>query len=161
QLAVAGKPVCFVPLKSIVDPSEITTRIAAALHLSLRPRADLWDRLVDALSQSPPLIILDNIEHFLPKAARVVENLLQSVPELTCLVTSRSRLGVLGEYGYAVQPLPSPGTSATYDEIASQASVRLWLDRVRAAAPESKLAQSSIPEIAHICRSLDGIPLSI
>jgi predicted ATPase/DNA-binding SARP family transcriptional activator len=157
----SGAQVCFVQLDGLEDASEIPTRIATALNLSLRPRNDLWDRLIDTLTHDAPLLILDNIEHLLPKAGRIIENLLQSAPALSCLVTSRCRLGVAGEYGYTVQPLPTPIANAENKEIGDCASVRLWLERVRAIAPENKLAQSSLKEIGHICRSLDGLPLSI
>ena len=161
QIRSQGRPVCFLSLVGLQDPAEIVTHLAAAFHLPLRPRADLWQRIVDALSDDAALLVLDNLEHLLPDAASVVRELLEAVPSLIALTTSRQRLGVPGEYGYAVAPLPLPNRGDDPAQAAACPSVSLWLDRVRAVAPEFRLTAANCHPVAALCRTLEGLPLAL
>ncbi|MGC3004817.1 ATP-binding protein, partial [Streptomyces sp. G35A] len=68
---------------------------------SMRAVADRHDDPVDRLAEHcgrrRMLLILDNCEHVVDAAARLVEALLQRCPGLTVLATSREPLGVRGE----------------------------------------------------------------
>ncbi len=156
-----GTPVRYLSLVDLRDPDEIVTTLASALHVSLRPRGDLWPRLVDALSDEAGLLVLDNLEHLLPLAGVIVHRLLESVPALTCLTTSRQLLGVNGEYGYLVKPLSVPLAHKDAAEIAASPSVRLWLDRVRSLSPDKTVTQANCQHIAELCTALEGLPLAV
>ncbi|MHB9862320.1 AfsR/SARP family transcriptional regulator [Streptomyces sp. YIM S03343] len=106
------------------------------------------ERLVEHCARRRLLIILDNCEHVVDAAARLVAPLLERCPDLTVLATSREPLGVPGELLRPVEPLPEPY------------ALRLLADRGAAARPGFRTGDD--PEAcAEICRGLDGLPLAI
>ncbi|WP_328870891.1 winged helix-turn-helix domain-containing protein [Streptomyces sp. NBC_00287] len=109
---------------------------------------DPVERLVEHCARRRMLIVLDNCEHVVDAAARLVEQLLARCPGLTVLATSREPLGVPGEVLRPVEPLPQPY------------ALRLFADRGAAARPGFRVDDD--PEAcAEICRRLDGLPLAI
>ncbi|MFJ4694787.1 AfsR/SARP family transcriptional regulator [Streptomyces sp. NPDC088766] len=109
---------------------------------------DPLERLVEHCARRRMLIVLDNCEHVVESAARLVEHLLERCPELTVLATSHEPLGVPGELLRPVEPLPEP------------AALRLLAERGAAARPGFRVDDD--PEAcAEICRRLDGLPLAI
>jgi len=156
-----GASVRFVPLVGLKDPDNFVTHLAAIFHLPLRPRDDLFERLIEVMANEVSVLVFDNVEHLLPKAARTIQRILESIPSLSCLTTSRQRLGIPGEYLYHVKPLPTPQISDDIQAVAESPSVRLWLDRVRAAAPDFRLTAANCRDVAAVCRALEGLPLSL
>ncbi|MFE0676115.1 BTAD domain-containing putative transcriptional regulator [Streptomyces sp. NPDC058867] len=109
---------------------------------------DPVERLVEHCARRRMLIVLDNCEHVVGAAARLVEHLLARCPGLTVLATSREPLGVPGEVLRPVEPLPEPY------------ALRLFADRGGAARPGFSVEDD--PEACgEICRRLDGLPLAI
>ncbi|MGX1269601.1 BTAD domain-containing putative transcriptional regulator [Streptomyces phaeoluteigriseus] len=109
---------------------------------------DPVERLVEHCARRRMLIVLDNCEHVVEGAARLVEELLKRCPELTVLATSREPLGVPGERLRPVEPLPGP------------VALRLLAERGAAARPGFR-ADDDPEACAEICRRLDGLPLAI
>ncbi|GAA3522926.1 AfsR/SARP family transcriptional regulator [Streptomyces osmaniensis] len=109
---------------------------------------DPVERLAEHCGKRRMLLILDNCEHVVEAAARLVEELLERCPRLTVMATSREPLGVPGELLRPVDPLPEP------------VALRLLADRGSAARPGFRIEDD--PEgCAEICRRLDGLPLAI
>ncbi|GKQ33635.1 BTAD domain-containing putative transcriptional regulator [Streptomyces sp. A012304] len=109
---------------------------------------DPVERLVEHCARRRMLIVLDNCEHVVEGAARLVEEVLRRCPGVTVLATSREPLGVPGEVLRPVDPLPEP------------VALRLLADRGAAARPGFRVEDD--PEAcAEICRRLDGLPLAI
>ncbi|MEU3277102.1 AfsR/SARP family transcriptional regulator [Streptomyces antibioticus] len=109
---------------------------------------DPVERLVEHCARRRMLIVLDNCEHVVEAAARLVARLLERCPGLVVLATSREPLGVPGELVRPVEPLPEP------------VALRLLADRGAAARPGFRTDDD--PETcAEICRRLDGLPLAI
>ena len=73
-------------------------------------------QIARALSGLPALLVLDNMEHLLANGAdnydgaAVTADLLEHIPTLKCLVTSRRLLNLAGEVEMPVPPLPVPPT---------------------------------------------------
>ncbi|WP_233521485.1 AfsR/SARP family transcriptional regulator, partial [Streptomyces triticagri] len=110
--------------------------------------ADPMVRLTTHCSTRRMLILLDNCEHVVDAAARLVEHLLAGCPGLTVLATSREPLGVPGESVRSLEPLPEP--------------VALRLLAERGAAARTGFRVEDDPEAAaEICVRLDGLPLAI
>ncbi|MCH0564978.1 AAA family ATPase, partial [Streptomyces sp. MUM 2J] len=105
-------------------------------------------RLAEHCARRRMLLILDNCEHVVDAAARLVAELLARCPGLTVLATSREPLGVPGEVLRPVEPLPEP------------VALRLLADRGAAARPAFQ-ADDDPDACAEICRRLDGLPLAI
>jgi non-specific serine/threonine protein kinase len=78
-------------------------------------------------------------------------------------VTTRTLLRVSGEFDYRVPPLdvPAPDTELPLDALADYPAVRLFVVRARAADPAFELTEANAPDIAGICRAVDGLPLAI
>jgi predicted ATPase/DNA-binding SARP family transcriptional activator len=121
------------------------------------------DRLADALRDRQLLLVLDNCEHLIERAAELAGRLLGACPGLRILATSRAPLGVPGEVIWTVPPLEVPGPAAGPDpaEIARSPAVRLFAERAAAAAPGFALAADTAGAVAVLCRRLDGIPLAL
>ncbi|MCX2923091.1 BTAD domain-containing putative transcriptional regulator [Streptomyces sp. NEAU-W12] len=105
-------------------------------------------RLAEHCGRRRMLLVLDNCEHVVDAAARLVETLLERCPGLTVLATSREPLGVPGEVLRPVEPLPEP------------VALRLLADRGAAARPGFRVDDDP-KACAEICRRLDGLPLAI
>ncbi|MFJ1805417.1 MULTISPECIES: BTAD domain-containing putative transcriptional regulator [unclassified Streptomyces] len=120
-------------------------RVAAERH------GDPMERLIEHCARRRMLIVLDNCEHVVEAAARLVEELLARCPEVTVLATSREPLGVPGEVLRPLDPLPEP------------VALRLLADRGAAARPgfRTDADDETAAACAEICRRLDGLPLAI
>jgi predicted ATPase/class 3 adenylate cyclase len=119
------------------------------------------EALCAALRQHQALLVVDNCEHVLDEAARVVERLARECAELSILATSREGLGAPGEQILTVRSLRVPEGDAPADDAAATESVRLFVDRARSVRTDLALDDSTVDAIAEICRRLDGIPLAI
>ncbi|MGA5351152.1 MULTISPECIES: AfsR/SARP family transcriptional regulator [Streptomyces] len=108
-------------------------------------------RLVEHCARRRMLLLLDNCEHVVDAAARLVAELLARCPHLTVLATSREPLGVPGEVLYPVDPLPEP------------VALHLLADRGAAVRPGFRpdADPATAEACAEICRRLDGLPLAI
>ena len=92
--------VWFVELAGLSDSELLPSTVAEALGVPERPGQPLTDMLVDALRTKQTLLVLDNCEHLVAPAARLVDALLDSCPNLKILATSREGLRVAGEGFY-------------------------------------------------------------
>ncbi|MFI7409963.1 AfsR/SARP family transcriptional regulator [Streptomyces sp. NPDC049627] len=121
---------------------------ADAMRAGSERHDDPVERLAEHCGKRRMLLILDNCEHVVEAAARLVEELLERCPELTVLATSREPLGVPGELLRPVEPLPEP------------VALKLLADRGAAARPGFR-TEADPEACAEICRRLDGLPLAI
>ncbi|HET8647553.1 MAG TPA: AfsR family transcriptional regulator, partial [Vicinamibacteria bacterium] len=107
------------------------------------------------------LLVLDGCEPVIEEAARVAAGVLAECPGVRVLATSREVLHLQGEVRVVVAPLAVPAADADAAELAASESVRLFLERARAARPGLPLTEDRIALAAEICRRLDGLPLAI
>lgn len=153
--------VWFVGLVDIGDARLLTDAIMTALRLPRTAQADPWEMIVTHLSGPPVLLVLDNFEQIAAGGAPRVLSLLARLPMLTCLVTSRRRLDVPGEREMPVLPLPVPDLVETAEQVICSASVQVFVDRAQAVRPDFAVTDRSAPDLAALCRSLEGIPLAL
>ena len=92
----------------IADPDRVPQAVASALGLFTEAGRSPQDDLIEFLSGWHGLIILDNCEHLVSAAARLVEALLGNCPGVQILATSREPLRVEGEVIYRVPSLSIP-----------------------------------------------------
>ena len=135
--------------------------IAARLGLKTSGGRLIAD-LVSYLRPRRLLLLLDNFEQ-VTGAAPLVAELLAAAPGLVILITSRAVLRLTGEHELRVPPLPVPPAGRVSDaaDLLGYASVRLFVERARAAEPGFELTTRNAQAIAGICRGLDGLPLAI
>lgn len=139
---------------------EIEAAISAALGLSdlpfdtqlrvTRTTPDMRKRLRDAFGARPQLLILDNCEHLVDAVAVVVADLIGVCARLTVLTTSRSPLMITAETVYPLPPLAI--------DAAGSPATDLFIARAKAVRPSVRLDPQ---EVAHLCHTLDGLPLAI
>src|SRR6267378_2784156 len=139
--------VWLVELAPITDESLLPQAVAAALDLPEQANRSLEATLEDYLRDRETLLVLDNCEHLVEAAARLVQTLLRSCAKLNVLITSREPLNVPGEVTWWVAPLEE------------RDAVQLFVDRARAVGVQ--LPADGLPVVAGICRRLDGLPLAI
>lgn len=157
--------VWLVELAPVAAPGDVAQAVLAALgprevgmpDASIRTRNPMH-RLTEALAPTEALIVLDNCEHVIDAAARLVGELLARCPRLRVLATSREPLGVAGERLCPVAPLPLPEPGNPADR---SPAVRLFADRAAAVRPDFVLTQNVAVAVADVCRRLDGLPLAI
>ncbi|MFI0463414.1 BTAD domain-containing putative transcriptional regulator [Saccharopolyspora sp. 5N102] len=161
--ALAGEQaVWFAELAPVSDPADVPQAVLDALGPRTAPHGrDALDRLADALSPAPVVLVLDNCEHQLDAVASLADGLLGSCPDLRLLATSREPLGLLGEALVPVPPLGLAPSGADVAGVLTSPAGRLFVDRARAANPDFAVTAGNAGVIAEICRRLDGLPLAI
>jgi predicted ATPase/DNA-binding SARP family transcriptional activator len=152
--------VWFVGLTAVTDPVAVAAVVISALGLGVGPEEDALGSLVAFAGSCQALVVIDNCEHLLGAVADLVETMNIDSGRLRMLATSREPLGIDGELVWPLSPLPlTPPTDHDEEQSVSPAA-RLFLERAAAAAPQLRL-RDGLPEIEHVCRTLDGLPLAI
>jgi predicted ATPase/DNA-binding SARP family transcriptional activator len=143
-------------------PADVARVVARTLDArGPTPSRDPLARVVQRLRQANVLLVLDGCEPVVGEAARVAAGVLAQCPGVRVLATSREVLHLVGEARFVVAPLAVPAPGADPGELAAWESVRLFLERARAARPGLPLTEDTISLAAEICRRLDGLPLAI
>ena len=155
--------VWLVELAGLSEGGLVPQEVAAALGVAEQPGRPITDALVGALHDKRLLLVVDNCEHLIDAAARLLDALLDSCPGLRVLATSREPLELAGEVKRLVPPLsaPDPGRPPTVGELEGYGSVRLFVERGRNKASGFALTPENAGAIAELCRRLEGIPLAI
>lgn len=164
----------FVSLTDLADPRMIPSAVRDALHLPRLPRTEPLEQVVEALSQQTSLLVLDDWE-IVEGGASIVRTLLERLPDLTLLATSRHGLGLEGEREYPLEPLPTPeppwersgvGSGPPARSVApltlmQYPSVQLFVDRAQIVQPDFQVTRGNALAVAELCRRLEGIPLAL
>ncbi len=154
--------VCFVSLAAISDPELLMPAIAQELGIQDSRTLPIFEQVKNFLCKRHFLLLLDNFEQ-LVAAAPLIEDLLESCPHLTILVTSRIVLHARGEQEFPVAPLALPDLARTVERASLEqvASVKLFIQRARSLLPDFQLTSANARAIAEICVLLDGLPLAV
>src|ERR1022692_1442242 len=133
---------------------------ALAVALGLGATAAVRTAVLEYLSISAGLLVLDNCEHVLGDVRALAEEILRRCPGIRIVATSRRRLGIPAEQVLPLAPLRVPDPGAP-ERAALTAAVRLFADRMRQVRPSFALTPDALPTVADICRRLDGLPLAL
>jgi predicted ATPase/class 3 adenylate cyclase len=128
----------FVSLGALRDSDLVEPTIAQTLGVGEA------QTLEEHLERKEVLLLLDNFEQLLDGAPRLGQ-LLQQVPAVKLLVTSRAPLHLAAEHEY---PVPA---------LADDDAIALFVARVRAAKPSFEPDE----HVGAICRQLDNLPLAV
>jgi predicted ATPase/DNA-binding CsgD family transcriptional regulator len=159
-VAKSGHVVAYVDLAALDGPDGVLGSILASLGLRATKGADPVDLIVEHVAGSPTLLLLDNFEHVVAAAALMSE-VVARAPELTLLVTSRTRLRTSQERVYPVGPLPVPAADEPDTHLIDIPSVRLFLERAQESGGPPSLRDTELRVVGDICRRLEGLPLAI
>jgi predicted ATPase/DNA-binding CsgD family transcriptional regulator len=119
--------------------------------------------LLSHLKDKKLLLVVDNCEHLVEAAAKVVNEVIRTAPGVRVIVTSREPLSVPGEHVVAVPPLemPSAHSAEPLAQLRQNEAVMLFTARASAASGRFELTASNRVAVADLCRRLDGLPLAI
>ena len=145
----SGDGVWLAELAPITDPALVAKVIARAMYVQEQPNQPILDTLLAYLRRKRLLLILDNCEHVIVEARHVAAAILRDCPGVRILATSREPLNISGEAAYRVPSL-------SLDD-----AKQLFADRAHVSNSQFALTQENAPDVAEICRRLDGIPLAI
>ncbi|HVL83203.1 MAG TPA: hypothetical protein VM367_02770 [Pseudonocardia sp.] len=152
----------LVELAPVRDPDLLADQVGAALGLPADAPMSPERRLCAHLAARRLLLVLDNCEHVVAGAARLVHTVLTRCPDVTVLATSREVLGVPGEVVWTVPPLSlPPDHTGDVEDLAGSDAVALFCERARAAQPGFRLRKANAAAVGRICQRLDGLPLGL
>lgn len=141
----------------VQDPLLVGHAVLESLRLTDHTARPPLDVLVEQLADRRLLLVLDGCEHQVEACAELVDALLRAAPRLRVLATSRQSLRAAGEHLLPLAPLPVEPAGGRAD---AEAMV-LFADRAAAVLPGFRLTDRNRPEVALLCRRLDGIPLAV
>ena len=155
--------VWLIELEALTDPAFIVPRIATVLGVREDRGQELIDAVCEYCKSLHVLIVLDNCEHLIDGAVRVVERLLETSQELKILATSQEVLRVPGEVTCAVPTLSLPGPKTPRDNEHLQAyeAIHLFAERANSSDPNFNLNEHNGSLVVQVCQRLDGIPLAL
>ncbi len=149
-----------------VDVSSIRTRDrflpAVGRQFGIRESAErsIPQAFASVVADARMLVIIDNMEQVVDAAPDIAE-LLELMPNVRFLVTSRSPLRIRWEYEYPLEPLAVPPEDASASVIAGSDAVELFVARARAVRPDFALDVEGAAAVAEVTRRLDGLPLAL
>ena len=138
--------VVFVDLAPVPPRADVTRAVAEAAGVE-GAASETIERVADLLANRPLLLVLDNCEHVLERAAALVDRMLEAGGTAHVLATSREPLGVVGEHVWPLGPLHEAGPA-------------LFVERARAAEPRVQWDPAD-PAVVELCRRLDDVPLAL
>jgi predicted ATPase/class 3 adenylate cyclase len=152
--------VVFVDVSSIRARDRFLPAVGRQFGISESAERSIPEAFASVVGDARMLVIIDNMEQVLAAAPDVAE-LLERMPNVRFLVTSRSPLRVRWEYEYPLDPLAVPDEDASASVIAASDAVELFVTRARAVRPDFDIDVEDAAAIAEITRRLDGLPLAL
>ena len=151
--------VFWVPLAAVEQAQSLPTAIADALKFNFFGRDLPQQQLANFLREKQLLLILDNFEQ-LTDAAALLNDILSQAPRVKCLITSRSRLNLKGEWTLPLQGLSVPDNAET-DDADTFDAIRLFINNASQVASGFSLDQANKTSVIEICHLVEGSPLGI
>lgn len=153
--------VAWVPLAPVDSSLRMLPAIARSMGLTIES-ADVAAGIIAELAGRRVLLVLDNCEQLLD-AGPDLAGLLDALPSLTILATSRSAFRISGEREYVVQPLATPvaGIAMNRETAGQVPAIQLFTQRAQAVDARFELTDANAAVVAAICERLDGLPLAI
>lgn len=153
-----------VRLAPVAAASDIPLAAAESLGVPLdgaAPSAHVRDRLIAFLARRRMLLVVDNCEHVVDSAARLVDEILAGCPDVAVLATSREALAVPGEVQVTVAPLAFPPAGTRPERVLDYPAAQLFVERARAVRADLELAGDDLDAVARVSTHLDGMPLAL
>jgi predicted ATPase/DNA-binding CsgD family transcriptional regulator len=153
----------LVELADVEDGALVSNALLEALGLRDQAATEPRSLVLSYLRDKELLLVVDNCEHVLGAAARVVAEVIKSAPGVRVITTSREPLGLTSEQVVPVRPLELPGADAadSLRQLRSIEAVSLFSDRAAAASGTFDVSATNREAVVELCRRLDGLPLAI
>ena len=166
QEQIFADGIFYVPLAAINSIDAIVPAIAEVLECPFEGPMDLKEQLIKHMSvriRRSALLVLDNLEHLIaqsPATVKLVSELLERLPPLKILTTSRERLNLHGEWMYEIHGLPIP-PAEFFNNIDDYSATVLFVHSAKRIRTGFEINDTERRELVRICRLLEGIPLAI
>lgn len=172
KLSVFPGGVFYIPLTPVNSPEKIVPAIADVLNIEFFGPSDLIEQFFYYISShinQAVLFVLDNLEHLLvheptqddkPGVVELVSEILQRLPNVKILGTSRERLNILGEWVYELHGLSVPQTNFT-GNLEAYDSVALFVKSAQRIRTEFQVSAEDQLSLVRICQLVEGAPLAI
>ncbi len=147
-----------VDLQAVETSDEFISAIATELGMSLSGQESPIDQLLRYLGKKYLLLLLDNFEQLL-RSTHLLTKMIQSIPGIKLLVTSREALNIQEEHRYTLRGLEIP-ESHQVDGLTSFDSVQLFIERARRVRQDFSLEEERAG-VVRICQLVEGMPLAI
>jgi predicted ATPase len=134
--------------------------VAAAFHLTNLGGQSREDSLIEMLAPKQ-LLLLDNCEHLLGSAARLVSRIEGACPGVVVLATSREGMAIDGEQLIALPPLDAGTSTDDIEQLVQTDAVSLFVERARRVKTDFTLTPRNARAVVKVCQRLDGVPLAI
>lgn len=147
--------IIYVNLKEVRPGASLAWAALEAIYPQVNREIPPIEQLAGHISTRMVGIVLDNFEHLIESALQITE-ILDAIPSLTILVTSRQPLQLDAEWVYPLGGLNSR------DDLETERSdaVQLFIDRASKVDPRF-VPDPYLRDINEICQLVDGMPLSI
>ncbi|MDD9375886.1 LuxR C-terminal-related transcriptional regulator [Streptomyces sp. ZAF1911] len=158
--------VSFIDLSAATDRAALDASVIEGLRIHDRSGREAVDIILDFLRERQMLLLLDNCEQIVGECASLIDTVMRRAPRVRILATSRERLWVTGECVWRVPSLPVPdpdfGVGSAQGSPAPVQYPALVLFGERAAAASgASVNREDWPDVARLCRRMDGLPLAI
>ncbi|HET9206369.1 MAG TPA: AAA family ATPase, partial [Burkholderiaceae bacterium] len=148
QRGVADADACvWVALEDLERDEQVMLRLARELGVAVAAQGDAAQAVGARLGDRATVLLFDNAEH-LPGLPALLQGLLQRHVRLRCVVTSRTRLAIEGEWLLPLGPL------------APAAARRLFVVHARQ-APARHALQDDDPALDALVERLGRLPLAL
>jgi predicted ATPase/class 3 adenylate cyclase len=151
----------LVELAPVRDPAGVAEAVAAAIRLPNRGGPSLEETLIESLAQKQLLLVLDNCEHLLGSAARLVTRIERDCSGVVVLATSREGMAIDGEQLIALPPLEAGEPDEDIERVVDTDAVCLFVERARHVKADFALTAGNARAVVEVCQRLDGVPLAI
>ena len=157
----------FISLAGLSSANDMATKIAQALAFQFQPGGSLTPKqqLLKHLEQKHLLLIMDNFEHLLD-GVDLVADILQMVPTVQVLATSRERLHLHEEQLFTIEGLTFPEQEThtvppTPNDVTDYEAIELFMQCARRVQHDFELTTNELSTLIHICRLVEGMPLAL
>lgn len=140
----------WVPCVDVATGDRLLEQICRSLYPEADPTSGNPMPRIRLGLTTDTLLVLDNLEQLPDRELHVIRDLLQSVPSLKVLATSRKTLAIPGERIFRIAPLG-----------ASEDALALLIDRAISADPSFVPEEEVLPKLRELCSTLEYIPLAI
>ena len=148
-------------LASVRDHDRVVEAVAAVLGVSASPDSTREESLIAYLGDKHLLLLIDNCEHLLRSAARLVVAIEGACPQARVLATSREGLNIGGEQLLIVPALGLPADGSMIEASGECEAVHLFADRAAAVKAGFAVDRTNRADVVSICTRLDGMALAI
>lgn len=150
--------VFYISLNSRTKPELFYPEIGNTLNFRFSPTENPEVQIYNYLRGKQMLIIIDNFENLI-QGSIVLIDLIQNLPELKIIITSRERLNLNMEWIQEVRGLEYPINIE--DDIDHFSACKLFIQCAQRVFPDFNPEQEQERCIAEICKTVEGSPLAI